>query len=82
MKEEIKQMKKLGVIKQVEQPNDWCHPIVVLSKPNNQIRLCIDLTKLNKGIEHELYQLEPVDQTIAHLGEECQVMTKLDDKWN
>ena len=84
VKEEIKRMEKLGVIKRVEQPTDWCHPIVVAAKPNNQIRLCINLTKLNKEIEHELYQLEPVDQTIARLGEECQVMTKLDansDHW-
>ena len=33
---------------------------------------------LNKGIECEIYQLEPADQTIAGLGEECQVITKLD----
>ena len=71
-------MEKLGVIKQVEHPTDWCHPIVVVAKPNNQIQLYIDLTKLNKEIERELYQLEPDDQTIVHLGEECQVMTKLD----
>ena len=40
-------MAKLGVIQRVEKPTDWCHPIVVVAKPNNQIRLCIDLTKLN-----------------------------------
>ena len=54
VKEEIKRMEKLGVIKRVEQLTDWCHPIVVVAKPNNQIRLCIDLTKLNKGIERGL----------------------------
>ena len=71
-------MEKLGVITRIEQPTDWCHPIVIIAKSNNKIRLCINLTKLNKGTERELYQLEPVDQTIADLGEECQVMTKLD----
>ena len=54
-------MEKLGVIKIVEQLTDWCHPIVVAAKPNNQIRLYINITKLNTGIERELYQLEPVD---------------------
>ena len=61
MKEEIKWMEKLGVVKIVEQLTDWCRPIVVVAKPNNQIRLYINITKLNKGIERELYQLEPVD---------------------
>ena len=47
VKEEIKRMAKLGVIQRVEKSTDWCHPIVVVAKPNNQIRLCIDPTKLN-----------------------------------
>ena len=51
VKEDLKRMVKLGVIKRVEQPTDWCHPIVVVAKPNKQIRLCIDLTKLKKGID-------------------------------
>jgi len=47
-------------------------------KPSGGIRLCIDLTKLNNGIEREQYQLESVDETIARIGDECHIMTKLD----
>ena len=50
----------------------------MVAELNNQIRLCINLTKLNKGIKCELYQLESVEETIARLEEECKVMTKLD----
>ena len=70
-------MEKLVVIRKVEEPTDWCHTIVVVAKLINHIRLCISITKLNKGIECELHQLESVDQTKARLGEECQVIPNL-----
>ena len=76
--QEIQQMEKLGVIKKIDEPTEWCHPIVIVPKPNGSIRLCIDLTKLNQGIQRELYQLESVDETIAKIGNECIVMSKLD----
>ena len=69
---ELKRMEKLGVIRQIDQPTEWCHPIVIVSKPCGGIRLCIDLTKLNTGVERELYQLEAVDETIGKF------MSKLD----
>lgn len=75
--EEIKRMEKLGVIRKIEEPTDWCHPIVAVVKPKGDIRLCIDLTKLNNGIERELYQLESVHETIARIGDECHVMTPI-----
>lgn len=71
-------MEKLGVIRKIEEPTEWCHPIVAVMKPDNKIRLCIDLTKLNKGIERELYQLESVEETLARMGDECKIMSKLD----
>ena len=71
-------MLKLGVIRKVDQPTEWCHPIVIVTKPNGDIRLCIDLTKLNMGVERELYQLEAVEETLAKLGEDCVYMSKID----
>ena len=39
--------------------------------------LHLDLTRLNKAVKREFYQLESVDETLAKLGE-CNIMTKLD----
>ena len=71
-------MRKLGVIKKVDKPTEWCHPIVIVSKPNGDIRLCIDLTKLNAGVERELYPLESIEETLGKLGDECVYMSKVD----
>ena len=71
-------MIKLGVIRKVDKPTEWCHPVVIVSKPNGDIRLCIDLTKLNVGVERELYQLESIEETLAKLGDDCIYMSKVD----
>ena len=78
VEQEVTRMEQLGVIQKVDQPTKWCHPIVVVPKPSGEIRICIDLTKLNNGIEREIYQLESVEEAIAKLGDECIFMSKLD----
>ena len=75
---ELNKMKKLEVIKKIDKPTDWCHPIVVVSKPSGEIRLCIDLTKLNAGVERELYPLESIEETLGKVGDECVYMSKVD----
>ena len=71
-------MERLGVIRKVNHPTEWCHPIAVIGKPNSKIRICIDLTKLNLGIKREFYQVESVEETISKIGSGCEVFTKLD----
>ena len=74
---ELNKMKKLEVIKKIDKPTDWCHPIVVVSKPSGEIRLCIDLTKLNAGVERELYPLESIEETLGKVGDECVYLTRV-----
>ena len=78
LKLERERMKEMGVIKIVNQRTDWCHPIVVVKKPNGQLRICIDLTQLNKDTKREFYELPSVDDTLAQLGNGCKYMAKLD----
>ncbi len=77
LQKELSRMEEMGVIRKVEEPTDWCHPIVLVKKDNGSIRLCLDLTRLNSAVKREFYQLESVDETLAKLGE-CKIMTKLD----
>ena len=55
LKEELRRMEEMGVIRKVDQPTDWCHPIVIVPKQNGKIRLCLDLTKLNIAVKREFY---------------------------
>ena len=71
VKEEIQTMERLGVIRKVNHPTEWCYPIAVVGKPNSKIRICIDLTKLNLGIKREVCQIESVEETISKIGSGC-----------
>ena len=52
-------------------------PIVVVSKPNGDITMCVDLTKLNQVVQRELYQMPTVERTLGSFDEGA-VCSKLD----
>ena len=48
-KQEIDRMLQMGVISKIDQPSEWCAPMVVIPKLNGNVRICVDLTKLNEN---------------------------------
>ena len=77
MQEEIKRMEQLGVIELIDEPTEWCSPIVVVPKAHGRVRICVDLTKLNKAVRREIYQMLTVEETLGCLTEGS-VVSKLD----
>ena len=70
-------MLKIGVIRKVNESADWCAPMVVVPKQNGQVRICVDLTKLNANIKQEVHPLPSVEFTLGKLGS-SKVFSKLD----
>lgn len=68
VKVQLKQMVEDGIIKKVEEPTLWCSVMVVIPKPNGTVRICVDLTNLNKSIEREKLVLPSVEETLGHLS--------------
>ena len=50
---ELQRMLQLGVIEKVTQPTEWCSGMVVVPKSNGNVRICVDLTMLNKNVKRE-----------------------------
>ena len=61
-------MLEMGVIKRAYEPTDWCAPMVVVPKPSGEVRICVDLTKLNANIKREVHPLPSVDYTLGKIG--------------
>ncbi|GBN22613.1 hypothetical protein AVEN_136784-1 [Araneus ventricosus] len=50
VKAEIDKLVTNGVLKKVTEPTDCVHPIVVVQKPDKEVRICMDTRGLNKYI--------------------------------
>lgn len=75
----LKEMVELDVIEAVDAPTEWCAPLVIVTKPDGDIRPCVDLSKLNLCIEREIHPMPVTDYTLAQLGG-AKFFTKLDTK--
>ena len=67
VKEEIDNMLKQGVISPVTCPTQWCSGMVPVPKSNGRIRICVDLTHLNKAVQREIHPMPSVDESLGQL---------------
>ena len=77
VEQELQCMEDLGVIAKVHEPTEWCAGMVVAPKVNGEVRICIDLTNLNRSMRRERHPLPAVDQTLSQLAG-AKVFSKLD----
>ena len=77
VKEELTRMEQQGVISKVEEPTAWCAPMVVVPKRTGKVRICTDLTELNKSVMREKHPLPSVEHTLGQLAG-ARIFSKLD----
>ncbi|GFS27123.1 Pol polyprotein [Elysia marginata] len=78
VKAEIKRMLDDDDITPVEQPTEWCSGIVVVPKADHtSVRICVDLTALNKAVLREVHPLSSVDDDLDRLSG-SKIFSKLD----
>ena len=77
VEEQLKKMENLGVISPVTEPTEWCSGMVIAPKPGDKIRICVDLTQLNKAVRREVHPMATVDENLAKF-QGSQIFSKLD----
>lgn len=77
---ELELLLQQGIIAPVTEPTEWCAPIVVTPKKGtDNIRMCVDLSHLNKYVRRERYQSAPPAQAVADIAaDRAKIFTKLD----
>ena len=68
VKTELQRMQDMGVISKVNEPTEWCSGMVVVPKANGQVRICVDLTKLNQSVKREKHPLPTVEESLSKLA--------------
>ena len=68
MKEELDKMLAAGIIEPVEE-SDWVSPMVVQDKKTKgEIRICVDLRKLNDASVHDPFPTPFSDEVLDNVG--------------
>ena len=74
---ELKRMENMEVMEKVDQPTEWCSPVVVVPKKNGKVRICGDFIQLNKAVLRENHPMPTTEQTLAKLAG-AKIVSKLD----
>jgi hypothetical protein len=77
LKQELKRLEDLGVIKKTDRPTQWVSNLVTVIKPNGKLRVCIDPVHLNKAIKRCHYPLPVIEDILPELGN-VKVFSKAD----
>ncbi len=74
---ELNLLQSQGIIAPVTEPTEWCAPIVVTPKKDSaEIRMCVDLSHLNKYVRQERYQSPTPAVAVADIA--AKIFTKID----
>ena len=81
VKANIDQMRRQGIVKQLgDVPTGWCHPLVIVPKPRGGIRLCVDLTRLNKFVRRPIHLMKTPKEAVSKIKPGSKYFTTLDAK--
>lgn len=68
VRDELNRMEKEGIVVKVTQPTEWCAAMVPVLKPNGNVRICVDLKRLNQAVEREKYVLPTMEEIMPRLS--------------
>ena len=71
VKAELNRMVQCGVIEEITEPTEWCAPMVPVPRKEGRVRICVDLTRLNKAVQREKYTLPTLDDILPKLAGSC-----------
>nr|XP_008105066.1 PREDICTED: uncharacterized protein LOC100554808 [Anolis carolinensis] len=63
---EVKEMLDMGIV--VPSSSPWASPIVLVQKPDNTIRFCVDYQLLNKVTQSDTYPMPRLDDLLERMG--------------
>ena len=61
-------------------PTEWVSPLVVVPKPDGDIRICVDMRRVNEATERERYPIPTIEEVLYDLNGST-VFSKLDLTW-
>jgi hypothetical protein len=67
VKIELDKMLEAGIIEPMEE-SEWISPMVVQDKKTGEIRICVDIRKLNDACFHDPFPTPFIDEVLDNVG--------------
>ena len=67
VKKELQRMKDCDIIEEITEPTEWVSPMVPVLKPNGDVRICVDLKRLNQAVQRERFVIPTFDDIVHQL---------------
>ena len=80
IEKKLDQLESMDIIEKVNSPSSWVSPVVVVPKPNRQVRLCVDMRQANCAVGRERYPIPTIDKVLQDMSR-SKVFSKLDLRW-
>ena len=64
----LDQMVEDGIITPVVEPTEWVSRMMVVGKPDGDVRICLDPSELNKAIQRQHFAVPTVEQLFGKIG--------------
>ena len=77
--EKLQELIEMDIIEPASGPTSWASPLVVVPKPNGDVRICIDMRRANQAVIRERHPIPTLDETLTALNGAA-IFSKLDLK--
>ena len=66
--DKLEELEALDVIEKVNGPTSWINPLVVVEKPNGNVRICLDMRQANRAIPREKHPVPAIEETLQEMS--------------
>ena len=68
VEKKLQQLADLDIIEDVEGPTPWVSPLVAVPKPNGEVRVCVDMRRVNEAVGRERHPILTLAETLQAMN--------------
>lgn len=80
VEKKIEELVESDIIEPVEEPTEWVSPTVIVPKPNEDIRICVDMRRVNQAVLRERHPIPTTEELLQDMNK-SKIFSKFDLKW-
>lgn len=80
IEKKLDELESMDITEKVNSPAQWVSSVVVVPKPNGEVKLCVDMRQANCAVEREQYPIPTINEVLQDMNN-SKVYSKLDLRW-